>query len=75
LPGTECARHHAPCPAHALVLMQEWDLQPEELEEQRSLAAGGYVGVRRVARLLEVRAPLFSHKLCWRACFMCVRPS
>ncbi len=55
--------------------MQEWDLQPEELEEQRSLAAGGYVGVRRVARLLEVRAPLFSHKLCWRACFMCVRPS
>lgn len=34
---------------------QEWDMQPEELEEQRSLASGGYVGVRRVARLLEVR--------------------
>jgi len=34
--------------------VQEWELQPEEIEEQRSLAAGGYVGVRRVARLLEV---------------------
>uniref|UniRef100_A0A7S3QUH6 Tyrosine specific protein phosphatases domain-containing protein n=1 Tax=Dunaliella tertiolecta TaxID=3047 RepID=A0A7S3QUH6_DUNTE len=33
--------------------VMEWDLQPEELEEQRSLASGGYVGVRRVARLLE----------------------
>ncbi|GFR48167.1 hypothetical protein Agub_g10003 [Astrephomene gubernaculifera] len=30
-----------------------WDLSPEELELQRSLAGGGYVGVRRVARLLE----------------------
>ncbi len=30
-----------------------WDLTPEEVEEQRSLAAGGYVGVRRVVRMLE----------------------
>ncbi|GLC33893.1 hypothetical protein PLESTM_000131000, partial [Pleodorina starrii] len=30
-----------------------WDLQPEEMELQRSLAGGGYVGVRKVARLLE----------------------
>ncbi|KAG1680951.1 hypothetical protein FOA52_009910 [Chlamydomonas sp. UWO 241] len=30
-----------------------WDLEPEEVEEQKSLAAGGYVGVRRVVRLLE----------------------
>lgn len=28
-------------------------MSPEEIEEQRSLAAGGYVGVRRVIRLLE----------------------
>ncbi len=28
-------------------------MEPDELEEQRSLAAGGYVGVRRMVRLLE----------------------
>ncbi len=33
---------------------QVWDLHPEEVDEQRALAAGGYVGVRRVVRLLEV---------------------
>lgn len=30
-----------------------WDFEPEEIEEQKSLASGGFVGVRRVARLLE----------------------
>ncbi|GLI60364.1 hypothetical protein VaNZ11_002488 [Volvox africanus] len=30
-----------------------WELDPEELELNRSLAGGGYVGVRKVARLLE----------------------
>eukprot|EP00197_Chlamydomonas_leiostraca_P007983 CAMPEP_0202863826 /NCGR_PEP_ID=MMETSP1391-20130828/4304_1 /ASSEMBLY_ACC=CAM_ASM_000867 /TAXON_ID=1034604 /ORGANISM="Chlamydomonas leiostraca, Strain SAG 11-49" /LENGTH=1425 /DNA_ID=CAMNT_0049543499 /DNA_START=116 /DNA_END=4393 /DNA_ORIENTATION=- len=30
-----------------------WDLDPEQVEEQKSLAGGGYVGVRRVVRLLE----------------------
>ncbi len=30
-----------------------WELSEEEAEEQRSLAAGGYMGVRRVVRLLE----------------------
>lgn len=30
-----------------------WDVEPEELEEQKALAAGGYVGVRRVVRLFE----------------------
>lgn len=33
--------------------LQVWELEPGELEEQRSLAAGGYVAVRRVVRLLE----------------------
>jgi hypothetical protein len=30
-----------------------FDLTPLEIEEQRSLAGGGYVGVRRVVRILE----------------------
>lgn len=30
-----------------------WSMSAEEVEEQRSLAGGGYVGVRRVVRLLE----------------------
>ncbi|KAG2430310.1 hypothetical protein HYH02_013787 [Chlamydomonas schloesseri] len=30
-----------------------WDLEPDEVELQRSLAAGGYVGVRKIERLLE----------------------
>jgi hypothetical protein len=30
-----------------------FDMTPEQIEEQKSLAAGGYVGVRRVVRLLE----------------------
>lgn len=30
-----------------------WDIPDVEADEQRSLAAGGYVGVRRVVRLLE----------------------
>lgn len=29
-------------------------MAPDELDEQRALAQGGYVGVRRVVRLLEV---------------------
>lgn len=29
------------------------DLSPEEVQERVSLAAGGYVGVRRIVRLLE----------------------
>ena len=45
---------------HAFYL-QEWELPLEELEEQRSLAAGGYVGVRRVARLLEVCSGVWLH--------------
>ncbi|KAL6757552.1 inositol hexakisphosphate-domain-containing protein [Haematococcus lacustris] len=34
-------------------LVRVWDLEPEEAAEQKALAAGGYVGVRRVVRLLE----------------------
>ena len=32
---------------------QVWDIELEEMEQLRSLAAGGYMGVRRVVRLLE----------------------
>ena len=57
---------------------QVWDMDPDEIEEHKSLAAGGYVGVRRVVRLLEVgeqprgcRMPMHFFASLHRHCVQC----